>query len=137
MLTEQIEIGGNPNGEECVPVSNKVLYAQAQRAECRAYIRALRKKFGPEPHGAMFKITSNPHDFGTYYEVACLFDESDERATEYAYNSESGLETWAEAGMRVEIKIDKVAGEYQFAAWDEGQDKPVVRSHYGDDSAGG
>ena len=44
---------------------------------------------GEEPENAHLAIKSNPHDFGTYYEVVCHFDDDDEEAAKYAYRCES------------------------------------------------
>jgi hypothetical protein len=85
---DSIEIGSSPAEEPCAQVGSDNYYEMAHR-ECRALIRQLRRKLGQEPPGARLYIKSNPHDFGTYYEVACKFNENDEAATEYAYKCES------------------------------------------------
>jgi hypothetical protein len=42
------------------------------------------RQFGPPPEGAYCKTRSNPHDFGTYYELAIYYDEHNEVAVAYA-----------------------------------------------------
>jgi hypothetical protein len=98
---DSINIGGSPVEETCVPVTDKAMYAEAMKMECQAYMHALRRKYGYEPEGARFKITSNPHDFGCYYEVDCRYLENDERAAEYAFGCEGGVGFWSEVGMKV------------------------------------
>ena len=40
------------------------------------------------------------HDFGTYYEVICLYDPTVPKATAYAFDCESrGPMTWEEGGV--------------------------------------
>ncbi|MDO8637597.1 MAG: hypothetical protein Q7R34_15420 [Dehalococcoidia bacterium] len=60
----------------------------------------IRKKLGPEPEGASLGIKSNPHDFGTYYEVLCYYDDENEEAAAYAYRCESESPThWEEVPL--------------------------------------
>jgi hypothetical protein len=91
----------------CVPVDEKceqlgVNYDPTKAIkECRAFIRQLRRQFGEEPFGAQLKITSNPHDFGTYHEVAVKFHDQFEEAVEYAFKLESELpEKWDDGALR-------------------------------------
>jgi hypothetical protein len=65
-------------------------YGKWSRIECRALINQIRRVLGPEPEGAGLRVRSNPHDFGTYYEVACEFDDSCEKAINYAFDCEAG-----------------------------------------------
>ena len=44
---------------------------------------------GEEPEGTRLTIKANPHDFGTYYEVVCYFDDEDEEAARYAFRCEA------------------------------------------------
>lgn len=76
-----------PYNEEEVQVGDPD-YARKARIQCNLYIKLLRQIFGEEPVSASFRITSNPHDFGTYYDLRCEFDERYEAAKEYAYNVE-------------------------------------------------
>jgi hypothetical protein len=59
-----------------------------------AFIRQLRRHFGPEKGTARFAILWQPHDFGTYGEVVCYFDDEDEEGANYAYDSEECPEHW-------------------------------------------
>lgn len=112
-MRDSLNIGSCPHGEECVPTNNKILYGKAQREECRAFIEALRIMNGPEPEGARLYIKSNPHDFGTYYEVECAYDDEIEEAVEYAFKCEDcDLEKWEEVGISTRISV--VNGEYVF-----------------------
>ena len=69
-------------------VSRDVEYLPAMREECKRYIALIRQVLGDEPSGARLAIQSSPHDFGTYLEVVCYFDDSDEAAANYAYHCE-------------------------------------------------
>ena len=99
-----LEIGGTPADEKCEQCGP--LYdARHAKKECRAFQEAIEKKLGPPPEGAFFKIRSNPHDFGTYHELAVYFDPSNEEAQSYAYKVESDAPTtWAEVGMTAPTK---------------------------------
>ena len=59
------------------------------RAECRRFLELIRKKLGVEPPGARLAVKANPHDFGTYYDVVCWFDDEYEEARHYALRCES------------------------------------------------
>jgi len=98
-MRDYISIGSSPIDESCQQVGSED-YTRKAKIECRHYMDALRKKLGPEPEGARLYIKGNPHDFGTYYEVNCEFDDGNEEATAYAFKCEGeGPTTWEEVGM--------------------------------------
>lgn len=86
--TDVLEIGCTPHEEDCAQVGSPDYRARA-RAECNAYRNQLIRLFGKPPEGAELIIKSNPHDFGTYYEVAVRFEEDNEKATDYAFDMEN------------------------------------------------
>jgi hypothetical protein len=99
-MREYIEIGPTPAEESCQQVGTPSYDPQAARAECQRFIEAIRKVVGKEPEGAVLRIKGNPHDFGTYFSVACYFEGDDETAVNYAYRCESDAPmTWAEAEL--------------------------------------
>lgn len=99
-MKDYIEIGSSPVNEACAQVGTDD-YARKARIECSHFIQALRKKFGEEPDGARLYIKGNPHDFGTYYEVNCEYDDEKSESVDYAFKCEGeGPLTWAEVGMK-------------------------------------
>lgn len=84
-----IEIGPVPSEESCQQVGTKDYDSILARAECNAFRNQIRRICGPEPDGARLTIKSNPHDFGSYYEVAVKFDEDIQEAVDYAFRIES------------------------------------------------
>ena len=88
MPRDYIDIGSGPAYEECAQVGSPD-YAQRARSECNRFIELIRRKLGPEPEGAQLSIKSNPHDFGSYYEVVCYYEIDNEAATQYAFRCES------------------------------------------------
>ena len=85
-----------PIEEACACVGEEE-YMPRARAECTRFIALLRKKFGPEPHGAQLAIKSFLHDFGNYLEVVCHFDEDVPESVAYAYHCEDNLpKTWSD-----------------------------------------
>lgn len=93
-MRDYLNIGSTPPDEDCTQVGAENADALMQ-AECRRYIEALRAKLGPEPFGAILRVKSFAHDFGTYYEVVCYYDDRFEDALEYAFKCESdGPQTW-------------------------------------------
>jgi len=98
-MRDYLTIGATPCEESCEPVPYKDGGIKA-KAECAAFIEAIRRKLGPEPAGAQLRVKSFPHDFGTYYEVVCWYEEDDVEACQYAYRCESDAPTtWADAGL--------------------------------------
>jgi hypothetical protein len=93
-------LGAAPANEDCIQVGSPD-YARDAKAECRAYIEAIRKVCGHEPEGARLTIKSQPHDYGSYYEVAIVFDGNNREAAEYASRvDEKAPTTWEQAGMQ-------------------------------------
>ena len=101
-----IYIGPCPAEEACSQIGVTEGFERINRLECHAYIQALRKVYGPEPDGAFLYTKRENHDFGSYFEVVCKYDENNEIATDYAYRLENGLLTWAEAGMTAPVQYD-------------------------------
>lgn len=91
---EFLEIGCSPTEEDCVQVGTEN-YSSLAKEECKRYIDLLRKTFGPEPDGARLSIKSFPHDYGSYYEVVCFYDDSKPASIDYAFKIESNSpERW-------------------------------------------
>jgi hypothetical protein len=85
---EYLEIAPTPVEEACQQVGTPSYDGAMARAECKAFIHQLRRQFGPEPDGATLYVKSNPHDFGSYLEVAVKYDPNCEAAIEYAFKIE-------------------------------------------------
>jgi hypothetical protein len=83
-----VDLGCAPWGEDCAQVGSPE-YAERSHRECRAYIRQLRRAFGPEPEGAKLAIRANPHDFGIYYSVVCYYHPKYPDSDTYAFRCEN------------------------------------------------
>lgn len=93
-MKDLVYLGSSPVDELCVQVGSPDYDFRAE-VECRRYIETIRKQFGPEPEGAELKIKWALHEFGRYAEVVCEFDDSNAKATEYAFKIEDDLpKTW-------------------------------------------
>ena len=90
-MKDYLSIGSSPAEEDCAQVGTDN-YREIARKECKAYIDQIRRQLGDEPEGAFLAIKSFPHDFGSYLEVVCFFDDNNEIASNYAFKCES--ETW-------------------------------------------
>ena len=86
-MMDTLTIGPVPYEEPCQQVGTPSYDPIAAKQECQRYKRQLERLF-PPPDGCRFIITSNPHDFGTYYEVACRYSEESKEAVEWAHNAE-------------------------------------------------
>ena len=99
MHDDILYLGPVPAEENCTEIGDPD-YSRKAKAECQAYIEAIRKVCGREPEGARLSVKSNQHDMGVYYECVVRFDGSNEAAVEYAYRCEAkGPTTWEAAGM--------------------------------------
>jgi hypothetical protein len=103
-----------PHDEKCVQ-SNSPNYSRLSRIEARVLQNQLIRMHGTPPGGAYFKVTSNPHDFGTYHDLAIVYDEDDDEEVDYMLKIESGVpDNWdeiakqelAEAGYTLEEEED-------------------------------
>lgn len=98
-MKESISLSPTPIGEECAQLGD-IDYSQRARKECRAFINQLTREFGEAPAGARLKVTTNPHDFGSYLDVVVEFDPENEAASEWAYSVEGSLpEFWDEEAI--------------------------------------
>jgi len=85
---DSIEIGSSPSDEDCSQVGSEGYYERMKK-ETKAFINQIRRTLGNEPSGAQLKVKGFPHDFGTYHEVICVFDETDVEAEKYCIKVES------------------------------------------------
>lgn len=121
-MNEYLEIGPCPPEEDCVGVGAEN-YEQKARKECNAFIEAIRKKLGNEPQGAQLRVKSSPHDFGTYYEVICSYNEVFPDSVDYAYKCESDSPaTWKEVGM---VSPNDQKNEMSYEEWMKLVDKEL------------
>ena len=101
MPYEQLEIGPVPAEESCQQVGTDSYDSVAARNECSRFIRLIEQTFPHRPLGASLRVTSNPHDFGTYYEVAVRYDPDNAEAVEYAFAVEADAPaTWNDTKKR-------------------------------------
>lgn len=101
-MRDYLTIGCSPVEEDCAQVGGEN-YAETARRECNAFRDQLRRQFGNEPDGARLAVKAFPHDFGTYYEVVCWYE--DEASAEYAFRLE------AETPKRWDDEARKVLGK--------------------------
>ena len=94
-MRDEVYIGSSPPEEGCAQVGSDNYMATA-REECRRYVALLRRYFGEEPPEAQLVIRSNPHDFGSYLSVNCIYDcTTGPESYAYALACEDyGPETW-------------------------------------------
>ena len=105
---EYLNIGCSPNEEPCAQVGQPDYYERA-RIECTALRNQLKRMFGPVPEGARIVIKSFPHDFGTYYELVCYYEEA-----EY-HEDDVDIETRTTPSEEYAFKLEDNIPDY----WDE------------------
>jgi hypothetical protein len=111
MARDYVSLGSTPHGEDCAQVGQDD-YRERARAEIRAFAAQIIRECGEPPLGASLVCKGFPHDFGTYYELCAVFNDTNDEAGEWAYKCEDGTpEHWdeqaradlAEAGFPVGI----------------------------------
>lgn len=90
-----LHIGATPYGESCAQVGQPD-YNDRSDIECKVFLRQIRRLFPvPGDVSARFTVVSEPHDFGSYREVAIKFDGSSEAAVNFAHHVEANSpEKW-------------------------------------------
>lgn len=93
-MFDYVWLGSAPAEEACAQVGTPD-YAERARTECIAYKRQLVRvalAAGKDvPPGAVIMTKSESHDYGTYYEVVCKYDDTKEAAVEFAYWLEENM----------------------------------------------
>jgi hypothetical protein len=93
-MKDYLTLGPVPSGEDCAQIGDDD-YHRKSREEGARFISLLRQVCGPEPPGARLCLKSFPHDFGTYYEVCCTYEDTNEPAIDYAFHVEAHTpESW-------------------------------------------
>ena len=87
-MRDYISIGSSPSEEPCAQVGTDN-FAEQSKKECLAFQHQLERMFPLVRGGAYLAVKSFPHDFGTYREVVCWYDDENETGKEYAYDIES------------------------------------------------
>ena len=101
---DQLELAQTtPHEEPCAQVG-AYNYSRDARLEAQAFINQLIRENGNPPEGVRFKITSNPHDFGSYLDVVIIFDDQDELCSDYAYKIEANTPHRWDRKARKELK---------------------------------
>jgi hypothetical protein len=111
-MKDYIELGSTPTDEECAQLGKEGYQDRAAR-ECAAYInqlwRLLELQYGITRDSNPYQISlvrkSNSHDFGTYYEVAVRFDDTDKHAIEVAYWLDGNTPSKWDVGARKELGL--------------------------------
>ena len=111
-MRDYLTLGPVPADEPCAQVGEEN-YASLARAECRRFIALLRHTFGPEPSGAWLSMKAFDHDFGTYYEVVCYFNNDVQKSIDYALRCErEAPTTWGREGDALN-RCPECAGELE------------------------
>lgn len=113
-MRDTYEIGSAPASEDCAQVGSEGYSARAHR-ECRAYMAQLERAYPGMPNGMNLKMTSHPHDFGTYYEVTVSFNDDNEAHNEFLWGKlENGCDVWDEiARKELGLDVEQKEGEYR------------------------
>jgi len=106
-MRDFVYIGSTPCDEPCQQIGTPSYDSKMARKECRAFINQLRRMFGNEPEGAELRIKTESHDFGSYPEVVCYYDDEQPASAEYAYKCEG--ESPANWDLQATIELQPAA----------------------------
>jgi hypothetical protein len=77
-MRDQFELATTvPSDEPCVQIGEDN-YSKWSRLEAYTLIEQLIRQLGEPPSLTFFKVISCSHDFGTYYDVAIVYDDDEE-----------------------------------------------------------
>ncbi|MFZ1806392.1 MAG: hypothetical protein WAU36_04175 [Cyclobacteriaceae bacterium] len=88
-----------PFDEKCSQVGD-LNYLRDSRIEISVYINQLKRAFGDNPTGTLFKITHNPHDFGVYLDIRFIYDDENDTHLDYMNEIESGVDLWDDESIK-------------------------------------
>lgn len=95
-MKDFLNIGSSPCDEDCAQVGSED-YRNRARKECQRFIATIHRVCGQEPVETRLAIKEFPHDFGSYLEVVCYFDDALPESMEYAFWVEGNTPlTWDE-----------------------------------------
>ena len=90
-MRDQFELGTTvPHDEPCFQMGAED-FSKFSRIEARALINQITRTVGNPPDRTGLKIISCPHDFGTYYDVAVIYDDDLEESLDWMLDVESGI----------------------------------------------
>lgn len=94
MAMDYLTLGPTPAEEDCAQLGCDG-YATKARREGNAYINQLTRMFPLASKLVTLKVKFHPHDFGSYMEVAAVYDDKNEQSVMAAYEIEANLPaTW-------------------------------------------
>lgn len=95
-----------PHNEKCVQIGNPN-YLNLSLIEARTLENQLIRIHGNPPGNSVFKITSNPHDFGMYHDLVIVFREEDDEEVNYMLKIERGIPNyWDEIAKQELVKAN-------------------------------
>jgi hypothetical protein len=92
--------------EERGPSVGEAGYGHQCLVNGRVFIKQLIRQFGAPPGNARLVVKGNPHDFGTYYTVDCVFDTESRAEVEYAFRLEAECPEYWDNEARLELGIE-------------------------------
>jgi len=112
-MKDQFELGTTvPHSEGCYQLGEEG-FAKFSKIEARALINQMLRILGTPPDRTGLKIISCPHDFGTYYDVAVVYDDDLEESQEWMLKAESGIpDNWDKEAIEELKSQGYPVGEY-------------------------
>ena len=99
-MKDYLELGPTPCGESCEQLGPTYNLGRA-KAELTTYLHQLQRLFPL----ATFQIKSFPHDFGTYKEVAVIFDDENAEQVDLAYEIEASFPEYWDDEAKSELEV--------------------------------
>jgi hypothetical protein len=100
-MTDWYDFETTPNEENCVQVKQDADYLSAMKAESNRMV-AICKVLWPSLY---WRTQMNPHDFGSYASIRCIYDdENEDQSKEFMDAERHWPQTWEEADRRAAEK---------------------------------
>lgn len=90
-MRDQFELGTTvPHDEPCSQMGD-ANFASYSKMEARALMNQILRTFGQPPERTSLRMIACPHDFGTYYDVAVVYDDDSAESQEWMLKVEGEL----------------------------------------------
>ena len=85
-MNDYLTLGSTPASETCVQVGHEN-YGKICRVECRVYRQQLERILAKEFNEIVVPLVTKsfPHDFGTYHEIAVLYDPNNKEQVKQSF----------------------------------------------------
>lgn len=104
MALDEFQLGTTvPHEEDCIQLGQPN-YSAYSKLEANLLMKQIVKELGDTPEGCSMKLIGCKHDFGTYYDIALIYDTDSEEHTKWVSKVEGELPNKWDFESRTELE---------------------------------